>query len=78
MEYYSPKLVDSRNIGIFIAKSLFASLLISGIIVLTKPEGLLQISGIVLASAAIYFIIIFLLKGFSKEEIAFFKSIIAI
>lgn len=78
VEYYSPKLVDSRNIGIFITKSLFASLIISGIIVLTKPEGFLQISGIVLACAAIYFITIFLLKGFSKEEITFFKSIIRI
>jgi len=60
----------------FIMKSIFASFLMSLIIIEMEPEGLYSILLTIGICAAFYAIVMFLLKGFEKRELDFFKSII--
>ncbi len=58
----------------FILKSIFASILMSLFILWFNPFGLLKTLIAIILGALIYGILIFLLKGFSKNEIIFFKG----
>lgn len=58
----------------FILKCVLSSILMVVIIITTKPEGLFNILAIVIVCAGIYFISMFLLKGFEIEEIKLFKK----
>jgi len=59
----------------FIIKSVSASILISIIIVLANPQGLLSIIVLIGVSIIIYLILILVMKGINRKEIDFFKDI---
>ncbi len=63
------------NIG-FIFKSIFASVLMSSIILFTDPVNILEILVTVVLCAITYFGILGFLKGFGRQEIQFCKEII--
>lgn len=58
----------------FIVKSIIASVIMSFIIVLINPYGLLDIIFTVLICSMVYFVIIILSKGITKEEFIFIKK----
>ncbi len=75
--YYSTKHLNfSLNIK-FTIKSVFSSLLMSIIIFLWNPEGLIETFIVIIICALFYFILLFLLKGFDKEELKFFKTMLS-
>jgi O-antigen/teichoic acid export membrane protein len=73
--YYSFKYfifdVNSR----FIFKSIFASIVMSLMIIKWNPEGTLDVLIVVGVCAVVYAAILFLLKGFTREEIKFFRNL---
>lgn len=60
----------------FIFKSVLSSFLMSLLIYFWHPSGILNILAAVLISAAIYFMILILLRGITKTEIEFFKTLV--
>ena len=58
----------------FILKCLFASLVMSLMIVFLSPKGLLEILGAIAVCAGIYFLVLWLLKGVDCDEVAFIKN----
>ncbi|MGB9927139.1 MAG: lipopolysaccharide biosynthesis protein [Methanosarcina sp.] len=62
----------------FIMKSILSSLLMSLIIIEMKPDGLYDILLTIGLCTISYGVIMILLKGFEKEELDFFKSIIKV
>ncbi|MDR0900983.1 MAG: flippase [Methanobrevibacter sp.] len=58
-------------------KIVFASLIMGIFLYFTNPIGIIDILIIVLISMAIYFIVLFLIKGIGKEELGFFKEMIS-
>ena len=61
----------------FILKSVFASVVISSLAFLWHVAGLLSILGLILVCAAVYTALLFVLKGFSTNEIDFFRAFLA-
>jgi O-antigen/teichoic acid export membrane protein len=59
----------------FILKSICASILISILIVLDNPKGVISLVIIIIFSIAVYLLSILLMKGINKKEIDFLKSI---
>jgi O-antigen/teichoic acid export membrane protein len=59
----------------FILKSIFASVAMSLVIIKWNPVGTLNILIIIGVCAVVYAVILFLLGGIKKEEIAFFKEL---
>ena len=62
----------------FILKSIVASIIMSLVILKWSPVGLLSVLIIIVLCAGIYFCILFLLKGFKKEEFKFFRELLKI
>ena len=60
----------------FILKSLGASLVMSLVIWRLNPSGIPMTLLTVAAGAIVYFTVLFLLQGFKKQEIEFFKSVL--
>ena len=60
----------------FIPKSITASVLMSIIIVLDKPEGAINVLFIIILSVAVYVTLILLMRGINGKEIEFLKSMI--
>lgn len=60
---------------VFILKSLSATAVMSGIILLFNPTGVLDLLLTTVAGAVVYFIVIYLMRGISPKEIAFFKGL---
>lgn len=58
--------------GQFIVKSVFASLVMSSILLLWQTTDLLLVIVEILICAFVYFAVLLLIRGFSKEEISFF------
>jgi O-antigen/teichoic acid export membrane protein len=58
----------------FLAKSLFASLLMSGVILARAPTNSGQLLAEIGLCAVIYFVALYLLGGIDKEEINFFRD----
>jgi len=58
----------------FIFKSVTASILMSSIIILINPYGILNVLITVIFCSVIYFILLTILKGIKKEEFNFFKE----
>jgi O-antigen/teichoic acid export membrane protein len=73
--YYSFKCftfaVDLR----FISKSIFASIIMSLVIVKWNPAGILNVLIVIGVCAVVYGTILLLLGGIKKEEIAFFRGL---
>ncbi|MBP2044976.1 flippase [Methanobacterium aggregans] len=76
MLYYSNKFFTFDFNVKFIIKSIISSILIAVIIILSRPEGILNIAIVVVVCAAVYFASIILLKGVEKSEFKFFKNML--
>lgn len=61
----------------FVVKSIISSILMSLVIVLTNPEGVLNVLIVVVVCTIVYLISIILLKGIKKEEFKFFKELLS-
>lgn len=61
---------------IFILKSVTASILMSIVIILVNPQGLLNVIIIMVGSVMIYLFAILMLKGINRAEINFLRSMI--
>ena len=61
----------------FILKSIFASILISPLVLIWHASGLLSISALIVIYAVVYTAILFVLKGFTASEIRFFSGFLA-
>jgi O-antigen/teichoic acid export membrane protein len=59
----------------FILKSVFASIVISLVIIKWNPIGVLNVLIVIGVCAAVYAILLLLLKGIKKEEIQFFREL---
>ncbi len=73
--YYSNKSIKISLSINFLAKSLAASLVMSFILFISSPQGSKGIILSIAIGAVIYFIVLFLLKGFTRDEINFLKSL---
>lgn len=73
--YYSFREFTFKIEWVFIVKSLIASALMSLVIWWINPAGTLSVVLTVVAGAAVYLAVFFLLRGFKKEEIQFFKRL---
>ena len=62
----------------FILKSIFASIIMSLVIIKCNPVGALNILIVIGVCAIVYFIALLLLKGIKKEEIEFFRQLLRI
>ena len=74
--YYSSRELTFPIDWWFILKSIIASLAMSAVIWLVSPHGILNILSMAAAGTAIYFIVLLLLRGFSRGELAFFKKLV--
>lgn len=74
--YYSSKYLKFDVNFRFISKSLFASILMSLIVISWDPVNLFDALVMIGICAVFYFVVLTLLKGFAKEEIVFFKNLI--
>jgi O-antigen/teichoic acid export membrane protein len=61
----------------FIFKSIFASAVMALAIWLLSPSGFISIAASILLGIVIYFVIIFILKGFSKNELVMVKDLVS-
>lgn len=74
--FYSQKYIKVKLEFGFIFKSIFASVLMSLVIVLINPVSFIGILITIGIGTVIYMVIIFLLKGISSTEIEFFKKMV--
>lgn len=76
--YYSFKYLKFEIDIQFILKSIFASIVMSLVILTWNPVGLQSIIITVGSCAVIYSVILLLLKGMTREELIFFKNLLRI
>lgn len=76
--YYSRKYYTINIEYNYIYKSLLSSIIISFIIIIVNPIGIISIMITVCICAAVYFTILIILKTFKKEETFFLKELINI
>jgi O-antigen/teichoic acid export membrane protein len=74
--YYSNKLIALSLDCVFLGKSLAASLAMSFMLVLLDPQASAGILFSIAIGAVTYFLVLFALKGFTRDEIDFVKSIL--
>lgn len=74
--YYSFKEFTFTIDWRFILKSLVASVIMALVIWLMQPESSLNVIIAVLVGVAIYVVALFLMRGFRKEEISFFRRLL--
>jgi len=74
--FYSNKYIKIHFEMRFILKALFASIVMSAVIIFIKPVSVVWILITILISSLIYLGLIILLKGVSRKEIEFFKQLI--
>jgi O-antigen/teichoic acid export membrane protein len=75
--YYANKSIKINLSLNFVFKSMAASLVMSLPLIILKPEGVSELVSSMAASALVYFMVLFLLKGFTIAEIDFFKKLIS-
>ena len=76
--YYVMGLLPVRIDGRFILKCLIASLVMSMVIAFWYPSDLLEIIGIIIVSTAVYFLVLWLLKGIDSKEAKQIKNMFMI
>jgi O-antigen/teichoic acid export membrane protein len=76
--YYSRRYIPVKVDLVFVAKSLFASSLMSLIIVYIQPSGLMQVLAVTGACALFYGIVLILLRGFNQDEFGFVKGLMGV
>jgi len=59
----------------FLAKCLAASVVMSFVLITLNPQGYAGLALSIAICAAAYFVILFLLKGFTRDEINFLRSL---
>jgi O-antigen/teichoic acid export membrane protein len=59
----------------FIIKSIFSSIIMSPVILVWDPEGLPSVMAAIGVCAVVYAVVLFVFRGISREEIAFFRGI---
>ncbi len=69
----SIKILFSLN---FVAKSLAASMVMSFLLIMLRPEGTLDLALSIASGALVYFAVLFFLKGFAISEIEFVKKLL--
>ena len=74
--YYAHRLLRLRIDYLFILKCLFASLVMSLVIVFYSPKGSQEIMGIIALCVGIYFLVLWSLKGIEKDEVKFMKNML--
>jgi O-antigen/teichoic acid export membrane protein len=72
----SSKIIKFNVNYIVICKSIFASVIMSAVIVLIKPSTLLEIASTIGFCVVIYTVMLLVLQGFDKNEFYFFKELI--
>jgi len=72
--YYSCKEIQFEIDWKFISKSIISSVLMAVLIFKINPDNFSQTLMMVVLGAALYFFVIFLLKGFNKKEVEFIKG----
>jgi O-antigen/teichoic acid export membrane protein len=72
--FYSKKILPLDFDLRFIAKSILASIIMSLFIAFVNPRGIFNILIVVIISIFIYFVLIWLFKGITKEEVEFSKK----
>lgn len=76
--YYSFKYIKF-DIGLqFILKCIFASIVMSSVILMRNPEGLPGVLVTICLCAVVYVAVILLFKGICREEIAFIRGLVQI
>ena len=73
--YYSFKYFTFDFDLCFILKSIFASVIMSLFIIRWNPAGTLEVLTVIGVSAIVYAAILFLLKGFTRSELKFFREL---
>jgi O-antigen/teichoic acid export membrane protein len=73
--YYSVRIMRIATDYKFILKCIMASLIMSSIIILISPLTLLQILVTIGICAAIYFLLLWLFRGITAEEVNFLKDV---
>ncbi|MCX6681135.1 MAG: oligosaccharide flippase family protein [Methanothrix sp.] len=73
--YYAKKSIKISFHLNFVAKSLVASLAMSFLLLILRPEGVAGLALSIAIGALMYFIVLLALKGFTKEEIAFIRTL---
>jgi O-antigen/teichoic acid export membrane protein len=73
--YYANKSIKISFSPKFVAKCLASSMVMSLLLLILRPEGVAGLAQSVAICALIYFIVLFALKGFTGEEIAFIKTL---
>jgi O-antigen/teichoic acid export membrane protein len=73
--YYSFKYIKFDVDFYFMLKSIFAAIVMSLMIIKWSPEGTLNVLLAIGICAAVYAVILLLLKGIKKEEIQFFREL---
>jgi len=73
--YYSYKELAFEIDWNFIYKSLIASILMSTLVILFSPSGIIKTLIIIVISVVFYFILLLIFKGFEKKEISLLKSL---
>jgi O-antigen/teichoic acid export membrane protein len=74
--YYANKSIKLYLNLNFIFKSIVASSVMSLLLLILKPEGLSALVVSIAASASVYFIVLFLLKGFTIAEMDFIRRLL--
>ena len=76
--YYSLKYIRFDIDFSSISKSVFASIVMSLVIIMWSPIGLFNVLAVIGVCAVVYAAILLLLKGFKKEEFRFFRELFRI
>jgi O-antigen/teichoic acid export membrane protein len=74
--YYARKDLKIHFDTGFMLKSLIASAFMSSFLFILKPSGARMLIAAIFVAALLYFVILFLLKGISKEETYFIRSLL--
>jgi len=74
--YNSSKIINFNMNSRFTLKSIFASVVMSTVIVSIKPSTLLEIVSTIGFCVVIYTVMLLVLQGFDKNELSFFKDFI--
>ncbi len=76
--FYSNKYIKVHFDLKFILKSIFASIIMSSVILYIKPVSVVWILITIFISSLVYMVVIILLKGISMKEFEFFKKLLRV
>ena len=74
--YYANRSIKIQLSLNFVAKSLAASMVMSLLLIMIRPEGTLESALSIASGALVYFAVLFFLKGFTISEIGFVRKLL--